>query len=285
MRNTSPSDLFMSEADYRAARGVNYSALKHLRKSPLHYKHAVENPEDSGQDYAMLRHVHALVLEPMTAHEQSVVWDGRRDTRNKDYAAFLEANKGKNILTVSEAAQAENIAAAYNGNAVLRWLLATSGTNCETPWFWMHPVGQEQLGEEKILLKGRPDIIHYSTDHGLIVADLKTFGDTSAPLIASAARKYGWLLQLAHYTLLAADLHEVDKRQVPVRWFTIVAEDKAPWDCTAIEWDNATKWAALAEHQRLLEVLVDCQATGRWPGRGELQVATAVAGGVNDDQP
>lgn len=277
MRNTALSNLFMPETDYRKARGVNYSALKHLRKSPLHYKHAVENPEDSGQDYAMLRHVHALVLEPMTAHEQSVVWDGRRDTRNKDYAAFLEANKGKNILTPSEDAQAASIADAYNGNGVLRWLLAISGTNCETPWFWMHLVG-----EEKLLLKGRPDIIHYSVDHGLIVADLKTFGDTSAPLIASAARKHGWLLQLAHYTLLAADLYSVDLRQVPVRWFTVVAEDKAPYDCTAIEWDNATKAGALAEHQRLLEVLVDCQTTGRWPGRGELQVATAV--GVNDDQ-
>ena len=280
MRNTTPSDLFMSEAAYRKAPGVNYSTLKHLRKSPLHYKHAVENPEDSGQDYAMLRHVHALVLEPMSAHEQSVVWDGRRDTRNKEYAAFLETHKGKNILTVSEAAQAENIAAAYNGNGLVRWLLAISGTSCEVPWFW-----NQLVGDDVLPLKGRPDIIHYSADHGLIVADLKTFGDTSAPLIAYAARKHGWLLQLAHYTLLAADLHEVDLRAVPVRWFTIVAEDKGPFDCTAVEWDTATKAGAMAEHQRLLEVLVDCQATGRWPGRGELQVATAVAGGVNDGEP
>jgi hypothetical protein len=267
----------MSEAEYRAAPGVNYSTLKHLRKSPLHYKHAVENAEDSGTDYAMLRHVHALVLEPMSAHEQSVVWDGRRDARNKEYSAFLVEHAGKNILTVSEAAQAENIAAAYNGNAVLRWLLATSGTNCETPWFWTHPVGEGQL-----LLKGRPDIIHYSPDHGLIVADLKTFGDTSAQLISYAARKHGWLLQLAHYTRLAADRYQVDLHHVPVRWFTIVAEDKAPWDCTAIEWDNATKAGALAEHQRLLEQLVECEITGQWPGRGELQVATAVAEGMTD---
>jgi hypothetical protein len=280
MRNTAPSNLFMSEAAYRKAPGINYSTLKHLRKSPLHYKHAVENPEDSGQDYAMLRHVHALVLEPMSAHEQSVVWDGRRDQRNKEYAAFLETHKGKNILTVSEAAQAESIAAAYNGNGLVRWLLAISGTTCEVPLFC-----RQLVGDGVLALKGRPDIIHYSADHGLIVADLKTFGDTSAPLIAYAARKHGWLLQLAHYTLLAADLHEVDMLAVPLRWFTIVAEDKAPWDATAIEWDGATKAGALAEHQRLLEVLVDCQATGRWPGRGELQVATAVAGGVNDDQP
>lgn len=278
MRNTAPSDLFMSEAAYRKAPGVNYSTLRHLRKSPLHYKHAVENPEDSGQDYAMLRHVHALVLEPMTAHEQSAVWDGRRDVRNKEYAAFLEQNKGKNILTVSEAALAQNIAAAYNHNGVLRWLLASKGTLTEATWFWQQPVGDHVIG-----LKGKPDIVHFSEDHGLILADLKTFGDTSAPLIAWAARQHGWLLQLAHYTLLAADLHEVDPRAVPVRWFSIVAEDKAPWDCTAIEWDHATKAGALAEHQRLLEVLVDCQTTGRWPGRGELQVATAV--GVNDEAP
>jgi hypothetical protein len=272
------ANIYLSEAEYRAAPGVNYSTLKHLRKSPLHYKHAVENPEDSGNDYALLRHVHALVLEPMSAHEQSVVWDGRRDTRNKDYAAFLETNKGKNILTVPEAAQAESIAAAYNGNGLVRWLLALTGTVTEGPWFWEQEVGHG----DALRCKGKPDIIHYSVDHGLIVADLKTFGDTSAPLISYAARKHGWLLQLAHYTRLAADRYQVDLHQVPVRWFTIVAEDKAPWDCTAIEWDNATKAGALAEHQRLLEQLVECEITGQWPGRGELQVATAVAEGVND---
>jgi len=277
MRNTAPSNLFMSEADYRAARGVNHSTLKHMRKSPLHYKHAVDHPEDSGQDYAMLRHIHALVLEPMTAHEHSAVWDGRRDVRNKEYAAFLEQNKGKNILTVSEAALAQNIAAAYNHNGVLRWLLASKGTLTEATWFWQQPVGDHTLG-----MKGKPDIVHYSEDHGLILADLKTFGDTSAPLIAWAARRHGWLLQLAHYTLLALDLYQV-RPTTPVRWFTIVAEDKAPWDCTAIEWDNATKADARNEHWDLLEKLLKCTTTGEWPGRGELQVATAV--GVNDEAP
>jgi hypothetical protein len=270
-------NIYLSEAEYRAAPGVNYSTLKHLRKSPLHYRHAVENPEDSGNDYAMFRHVHALVLEPMSAHEQSVVWDGRRDTRNKEYSAFLELHKGKNILTVPEAAQAESIAAAYNGNGLVRWLLALTGTVTEAPWFW-----EQQVGDHWLTCKGKPDIIHYSPDHGLIVADLKTFGDTSAQLISYAARKHAWLLQLAHYTRLAADRYQVDLREVPLRWFTIVAESTAPFDCTAIEWDNATKAGALAEHQRLLEQLVECEITGQWPGRGELQVATAVAEGVTD---
>ena len=55
----------MSDRDYRALEAVNYSTLKHIRKSPKHYLHALENP-DTSTNYSMLRAIHALVLEPFS---------------------------------------------------------------------------------------------------------------------------------------------------------------------------------------------------------------------------
>lgn len=259
----------MNEAEYRAHPAVNYSTLKHMRKSPLHYRHAVDNPEDSGNEYAMLRAVHALVLEPMTAHETIAVWDGRRDKRDKAYCAFLDANAGKDILNPTEHAQALAVSAAYSRNSTVQWLLSLPGTRCEQPHVWTH-----QCANLELALKGKPDILHYSAEHGLIVADLKTCGDTDARLVASMARKYGWLLQLAHYTLLAFDLWQLDPTTTPVHWLTITAEDKAPFDCTALSWDAGSIIAALQEHAALIAQLERCLLTNQWPGRGELQVAS-----------
>lgn len=259
----------MNEAEYRAHPAVNYSTLKHMRKSPLHYRHAVDNPEDSGNEYAMLRAVHALVLEPMTAHETIAVWDGRRDKRDKAYCAFLDANAGKDILNPTEHAQALAVSAAYNRNSTVQWLLSLPGTRCEQPHVWTH-----QCANLELAFKGKPDILHYSAEHGLIVADLKTCGDTDARLVASMARKYGWLLQLAHYTLLAFDLWQLGPTTTPVQWLTITAEDKAPFDCTALSWDAGSIIAAMQEHAALVAQLERCLLTDQWPGRGELQVAS-----------
>lgn len=265
----------MSESEYRELPAVNYSNLKHMRKSPLHYLHAVNNPEQkSPNEYAMLRAIHALVLEPFDADSQIVVWEGRRDVRNKEYAAFLEANKGKNILTPSENEEARSIAGAYNRNIWVQRLLAMPETKTETPVVWDFDLGE--LGILKC--KGKPDIMHYSERHGLIIADLKTFGETSAALIAWAARKHGWLIQLSHYTYAAAHHYNIDLATTRVRWMSIVAEDKAPWDATCVEWDARTQSWASAEHLSLLEQVARCSASGHWPGAGELQSGSAFLG-------
>lgn len=57
--------LDMSEADYRAAPGVNVSALKSMRLSPAHYKHAREEQEDKKNAALIVGTlVHRANLEP-----------------------------------------------------------------------------------------------------------------------------------------------------------------------------------------------------------------------------
>jgi hypothetical protein len=125
----------VNDAEYRALDAVNYSTLKHIRKSPKHYKHALENP-DTSTNYSMLRAIHALVLEPFSFDEAFVVWDGRRDKRNKDYAAFLELHAGKDVLTPDEFSKATAISEAYRASPFVEQLLAHPGTQYEVPMLW-----------------------------------------------------------------------------------------------------------------------------------------------------
>jgi hypothetical protein len=116
----------VNDAEYRALDAVNYSTLKHIRKSPKHYKHALEHP-DTSTNYSMLRAIHALVLEPFAFDEAFVVWEGRRDKRNKDYAAFLELHAGKDVLTPDEFSQGHGHQRGLPGQPLRRAAAGSSG--------------------------------------------------------------------------------------------------------------------------------------------------------------
>jgi hypothetical protein len=261
----------VNDAEYRALDAVNYSTLKHIRKSPKHYKHALENP-DTSTNYSMLRAIHALVLEPFSFDEAFVVWDGRRDKRNKDYAAFLELHAGKDVLNPDELVKATAISEAYRASPFVEQLLAHPGTQYEVPMVWTdHETGLE--------CKGKPDIVCVR-DEGdglvtLVVADLKTFYTTDVGQVQRQAKSYGWLLQLAHYTRGALEhlglMERFQHGQVGIEWWTILCEEEAPHDCSAVRWTQAEQRRAQAQLSVLLQTLQKCRATNQWPGRGEVQ--------------
>jgi len=263
----------VKDAEYRALDAVNYSTLKHLRKSPKHYKHALDNP-DTSTNYSMLRAIHALVLEPFTFDEAFVVWDGRRDKRNKDYAAFLELHAGKDVLNPDELTKATAISESYRASPFVERLLAHPGTQYEVAMVWTdHETGLE--------CKGKPDIISVQ-DAGdglvtLIIADLKTFYTTEARQIERQAQSYGWLLQLAHYTRGALEhlglMERFQQGFVAIEWFTIVCEEEAPHDCSAVPWGAGLQGRAQAQLSVLLQTLKGCREKDKWPGRGEVQTA------------
>jgi hypothetical protein len=81
----------ITDAEYRAADGVNWSRLKIIRESPLHYKMKPDRPDTAA--LGMLRAIHALVLEPEEFDRDFAIFDGRRDKRSRSYQEFLEQNE------------------------------------------------------------------------------------------------------------------------------------------------------------------------------------------------
>ena len=251
----------MTEQEYRAYPAVNYSTLKHMRKSPLHYRAHLEAGPDPAlsQKLAMFSAVHTLVLEPFQFTDEYAVYEGRRDKRTKAYQAFLAENEGKRILSLDELEQANAIAGAVMEHDWVVDLLADEGTATEQPIVWEDA--------DAGTCKGKPDIMHFSHARGLIVADLKSFASTDGGFIARQGAKNGWPLQLVHYLHAAAAHYNLDLSAVPFRVVNIVVEASSPHDVTVAEWGAATIDAAFAQHRSLLMRLGEHQGTGQWPGR------------------
>lgn len=258
----------MTDAEYRLVPAINYSNLKHMRKSPLHYRHAVDSGPDPdlAQKLAMFRAVHTLVLEPFQFTSEYSVYEGRRDKRTKAYKEFLANNEGKSILSVTEHEQALAIAEAVSDHPWVVDLLAADGTKCEVPMVWDDPTAGP--------CKGKGDILHYSEERGLIVADLKTYATTDAKQIARDGARNGWHIQFAHYLHGAAHHYGLDLSKVRYSCFSVIAEANAPHDVAVCEWDEESIDFAMIEHRRLLDTVTECERNQHWPGRKNMQTIT-----------
>lgn len=218
---------------YRALPGLNWSMLKHLvLGSPLHYRHALDSPDDNTTGRLIGRAVHALVLE---GREDFAVWDG--DRRGKAWQEYRDAHAGVDILRATEAATVRAMA-----EAVLR-----------------HPHAVAALeGQREVSLtwerggracKGRLDCL---TADG--VTDLKSTGPLR--MAARTAWASGYVHQLAWYRYGA----DVDGAYI------VGVEAKAPHDVGVWEIDPVALSVADRQIDEALEVLARCEASGVWPG-------------------
>ena len=257
--------ITMTDAEYRLLPAINYSNLKHMRKSPLHYRYKVDAGDDPALSakLAWFRAVHSLVLEPFDVQSEYVIYEGRRDRRTKKYQEFLALHPGKSVLNTKEYKRAATIALAVNEHPWVAEMLAHEGTESEAVMVWDDATAGP--------CKGKADMIHYSDEHGLIVADLKTFTTTDGRQIARAGAQNGWTLQFAHYLHGAAQHFGLSLADVPYKCLSIVVEADAPHDVTVCEWDEMSIDHALAQHRGLLDHVAVCERSQRWPGRAALQ--------------
>ena len=240
----------MTEAEYRAAAGVNWSTLKYMRDSPMAYQHAVMVPRADSAPLMLGRAVHTLVLQPDQFDAQFVVWDGG-DRRGSEWKAFAEANSTRTILKMDEMALASRIADAVFNHAPALDLL--QGCTFEAPLVWHDPATE-------LLCKARPDAIH--AGDGLLI-DLKTTRCAENRRFGLECARLGYALQLAHYA--AGCEHAAGF--VPQRHILIAVEKDAPHDVGVFEVADMHKELARDEVAMLLQRVKECRAERRWPGR------------------
>ena len=240
----------MTEAEYRAAAGINWSTLKYMRDSPMAYQHAVMVPRADSAKLMLGRAVHTLVLQPDQFDAQFVVWDGG-DRRGAEWKVFAEANSARTILKVDEMALASRIAdAVFNHSPALDLL---QGCTFEAPLVWHDPATE-------MLCKARLDAIH--AGEGLLI-DLKTTRSADNRRFGLECARLGYALQLAHYA--AGCEHAAGF--VPQRHILIAVEKDAPHDVGVFEVADMHKELARDEVAMLLQRVKECRAERRWPGR------------------
>jgi len=255
----------MTEAAYRAYPAVNKSTLWLMRKSPLHYKWAMEHPAEDTQALAFGRALHMAVLEPAEYERHyrlAPEVDRRTKAGREEYNAFIDSlHEGQEPLSVEDATTIAEMGARIWGNPFATDLLG--GAVTEAPIIWE----DEATG---MACKCKLDALKWSTEDDRLIADvsdLKTCTDADTGAFMRDALKYGYDVQAAHYIRGVKALYP--DQDVEVRWRFVAVEKKPPYAVNVIEVGPDFIDRGTMILIDLMDKLQRCRETDEWPDYGK----------------
>lgn len=254
--------LEVPEAEYREIPAINWSNLKHMGTSPLHYKYFRDNPVPDKPAWVLGRAVHTAVLEPDLFEDQYAilpeVWpdegwknDGKKVVRSgKRWDEFEAGNHDREIITFGDADKALAMAASVRAHPIARPYLDEPGHR-ERVLRWTDP-------KTGLDCKGRADGI------GCRLLELKTGRDVDPWRFPKAVATYQYHGQLAYYLDGAwLDAASYEPTQVPI---VIAVESSPPYDVAVYGVTEETLSAGRDLYRRLLDRLAECMESDEWPG-------------------
>jgi len=249
----------MTEQEYRSHPGVNKSTLWEIRKSPMHYKYALENPAEDTPALKMGRAIHMAVLQPDEYCKEYAIIPSGIDRRTKEgkqlMAEWSEKHAGQEWVTEEENQEIVSIAnAVYQQSGGI-----LDGCETEVPLFWDDP-------RTGIACKCRVDAMK-ELDDRFVMIDMKSTTDAGTKAFTRNAIGYGYHVQAAHY-MNGAVANGLNHGK-PIEWYFLAVEKKPPYAVNLVKADQAF----LDEGQFVLMGLMDkldkCLTENRWPGYGE----------------
>ena len=227
--------------EYQAIDALNWSRLKRLATSPLHYKENVVTK--SAPAFSAM---HAAVLEPQRFAADYAVWDGVR--RGKDYDRAVAETPGRIFLSPSEDEQIAGVAAAVRRHPVAAALLASGRAEVTVTW--------DVDGRP---CKGRVD---WLTEAGDIV-DLKAVPSVAPRQLSVEVARRHYHGQLAWYARGVE--RETGRRPT---CYVLAYEAKAPYDVGVYRLDpDGALYVGEVLVDRMLAQLSACEAADAWPGQ------------------
>lgn len=235
---------------YSKLPGENVSKLKELRRSPLHYRHACDNPREPSKAMVLGTAAHCATLEPERFGAEFAVYGGAV-RRGKEWDAFsADAQvRGLTVITADERDTALAIAAAVRACPEAMKYLATG-----------HPEVSMEWTRNGHKCRGRVDWLT-TLDGADVVVGLKTSRDCRPREFGrqSADLAYHW--QWAFYK----DGFEAITGRTPYM-VEIVVESAAPHAVAVYIIGEAVMTQGRDEYEAALEELAECRASGVWPG-------------------
>jgi hypothetical protein len=243
---------------YRSWDAVCQSDLKRLQKSPAHLQAYLADPPAQTPAMRLGSAFHAYLLESAECENHYIVAPPSLDKRTKEGKAWVEANSGKEFISLDEAtaigrmidslARCKSLAsmfklsdtiAALQNEVSLVWQDAATGTLC----------------------KGRLDMIRETGPDLWTIVDPKTTADASPEEFTKSAWNLGYHIQAAFYLWGCASLGlNVDK-------FLFAAVEKtAPYASAVYELDDDFLSLGWQEVRRLLDLYAECTRNNAWPG-------------------
>lgn len=234
---------------YQELAGVNWSTLREIEKSELHYVYRRLNPREDTARLALGRLVHTAVLQPDRLDADYAAFEG--DKRTKAWREFKIENANRTCVAAEEMEQALAIARAVHRHPAAARLLAHC--NCEQAVVWRER-------ESGLVCKCRVDALTPRT-----IVEFKTTTSVDPEEFARLAGRMGYHKQLAFYRrgVKAA----LKRRRPAVR--LIAVEIEPPFDVAVFRLDEDVLYAA---HEQTSELLLKAASAARkqvWRGRSE----------------
>lgn len=230
--------------DYDKIDAVNWSRLKRMAVSPLHYYCTATSAEDNDA-LRRGRAVHLAILEPEKYQSSVAIWPDGKRRAGSAWFEFAQENKAKLIITSKIAEGVEGMRRAVldhqvavnylkRGEAekIITWIDSKTGVACKARVDWVSGEGA--------------------------IVDLKTARSAiDARAFAADAYRRGYFGQLAYYRRgIGGTGHCV----------IVAVEPTAPFDVAVYELDATSLAECDEEIDRLLARVRECRESGSWPG-------------------
>lgn len=251
----------MAFDEYNSIDAVNFSTLKFMAESPLHYIAAKRTPRKETPALYLGTATHCAVLEPGMFEEEYVVEPEFGDCRNPRNKAerdnWRAINEGKKRLSADDFERLTAMSTCVRSHPAASKLLAEG--KAETTLTWTD-------SETGLACKGRLD---WLMPDGTIVG-LKTTRSNNFRDFQRSVETYGYLLQWSFYQTGYILSHPKAK---PPRVIEICVESNAPHDVVVYEVPQDLLDQGFDELRPLLKRVAECRETGHYPGRSEALVS------------
>jgi hypothetical protein len=274
---TSPIRSRVPFDEYKAVPALNISALKELKRSPLHYRHALTHPRTT-KPMTLGTAAHVATLEPERFSRDYAIWSRRTESgrmaprAGKLWEAFAAeaAAEGRQVLTEDECSTALAIAAAVRSDPVAAKYLEAGDPEVTLRW---------QFGDRPC--KGRVDWLT-TMDGEPVIVGLKTARDCRHFIFASAAAKLGYPEQWAWYFNGYQAITGRDARMVE-----IVVESEPPHAAIAYVITEDVLAQGRDNYLNLMRQLEECERRDEWPGPAQTELVLSMPswfyGGADGD--
>lgn len=272
----------ISNAEYRSREGISSSELKKLMKSPLHYKHWKENPQEDTPALLFGRAAHKYVLETydfFTEFEidkdfkygtkadkeetqrficQKAIEVGRGDEwdsfistnpKKEEVVAFYRSLiQGKDFITQEQFEQIEAMRTAMLATPFVEKLI--NGEH-EVSYFWTDE-------DTELTCKCRPDSINHKLK---VICDYKTCDNAETQQFMRQAINLGYDLQAAYY------LDGVKANTGEDYIFVFIAQEKKPpYAVNILQADEIFIRSGRDVYKSMLQTYKECSESGNWFG-------------------
>lgn len=239
--------------EYLAATGINASGLKHIARSPAHYRASLSEPPRESTALTIGKLTHLAILEPARFNDHAVVMPKFDMRKNVDKAAFADwkAALAPDAIEVPEYCheQIQRMTDKVQAHPAARRLLE-KGVR-EGTFFWTDP----DTGE---LCKGRPDFV---SGTGIIV-DLKTTQDARNAEFSKSMWTYRYDIQAAHYCA-GSEVTGIGRADA---YAFLVVEKEPPYEIGVYTAGASVLGVGRQWRREAMATYAECRRTGIWPG-------------------